>query len=210
MYSEIGSSYDKNTADAKLIEDCNTPGVKFGRTGINTKNSASSEGVSDKSEGFLLSAFPNRTEWNSQMILPNGIDPHPYFRGISKEGWSKWSAGALKSDIPTRYGGTGLLIPASKSCKIYTAMAGKLFNALIFVQGTTSAGFGTFIISGYGSDGGTGRYHALNLNTSDTSSKITCTVGDGTYFIVKNNTDSPVKLVIEEFFNQGEITCSII
>lgn len=99
LYSEIGSNYDKNTADAKLIGDCNAPGVKIGKTNSDTKNSPSSEKATDKAEGLILASFPTRTEWNSEMFLPNSINPRPYFRGISKEGWSKWAAGVLMSDL---------------------------------------------------------------------------------------------------------------
>ena len=151
------------------------------------------------------------TEGNVEgMVIQATKDGKFYASGKFDGTWNSSVGLVTKNDVPTRYGGTGIIIPVNKSCKIYTAMAGKIFNALVFVQGTTSVGFGTFIISGYGSDGGAGRYHVLNLNTSDTSSKITCTVGDGTYFIVKNDTNSSVQLLIEEFFNQGEITCSII
>ena len=151
------------------------------------------------------------TEGNVEgMVIQATKDGKFYASGKFDGTWNSSVGLVTKNDVPTRYGGTGIIIPVNKSCKIYTAMAGKLFNALVFVQGTTSVGFGTFIISGYGGDGGADRYHVLNLNTSDTSSKITCTVGDGTYFIVKNDTNSSVQLLIEEFFNQGEITCSII
>ena len=151
------------------------------------------------------------TEGNVEgMVIQATKDGKFYASGKFDGTWNSSVGLVTKNDVPTRYGGTGIIIPVNKSCKIYTAMAGKIFNALVFVQGTTSVGFGTFIISGYGGDGGAGRYHVLNLNTSDTSSKITCTVGDGTYFIVKNDTNSSVQLLIEEFFNQGEITCSII
>lgn len=115
----------------------------------------------------------------------------------------------LKDDIPTRYGNTGIVIPVGKSCKISAAMDA-VFTALVCVQGKSGNSFGTFIISGYGLDGGTSRYRVQNLNISAALSRITCVVGDGTFFTVNNGTDVSVYLVIEEFFNQGEITCSII
>lgn len=172
LYSEIGSSYDKNTADAKLIEDCNSPGAKFGRTGINTKNSASSEGASDKSEGFLLSAFPNRTEWNSQMMLPNGINPRPYFRGISKDGWSKWAAGALMSDLLDLVIEKGFQksvdIPAGNAystteCDIeYTVPSG--YKALAVYKGLVTNGT-CYVYNSYFKDG-KARLVISNLNGS--------------------------------------------
>lgn len=116
---------------------------------------------------------------------------------------------ATKDDIPARYGNTGIVIPAGKSCKISAAMDA-VFTALVCVQGKSGNGSGTFIISGYGLDGGTSRYRVQDLNTSAALSRITCVVGDGTFFTVNNGTDVSVYLVIEEFFNQGEITCSII
>lgn len=119
-----------------------------------------------------------------------------------------WVENAEKDDIPTRYGGTGIVIPAGKSCKIYTGMTG-VFTALVCVQGTTGEGFGSFIISGYGDQGGTSRYRVQDLNISGTGSEITCTV-DGTSFIIKNGTGGSTYLVIEEFFNQGKFTHSII
>lgn len=122
--------------------------------------------------------------------------------------WKGWDQYVTKDDIPTRYGGTGIIIPAGKSCKISASMTG-VFTALVCVQGTTSVGFGSFIISGYGNEGGTSRYRVQDLNTSGISNKITCTV-DGTNFIVKNGTDGPAQLIIEEFFNQGRFTYSVI
>ena len=116
---------------------------------------------------------------------------------------------ATKDDIPTRYGNTGIVIPAGKSCKISAAMDA-VFIALVCVQGKTGNGFGTFIISGYGFDGGTSRYRVQDLNISAVLSRITCVVGDGTFFTVNNGTNVSVYLVIEEFFNQGTFTYSII
>ena len=115
----------------------------------------------------------------------------------------------VKNDIPTRYGNTGIIIPAGKSCKISAAMDA-VFTAIVCVQGKSGNGSGTFIISGYGFDGGTSRYRVHDLNTSETLSRITCVVGDGTFFTVNNGTNVSVQLVIEEFFNQGKFTCSIV
>ena len=122
---------------------------------------------------------------------------------------NSWKTLVSKDDIPTRYGNTGFVIPAGKSCKISAAMDA-VFTALVCVQGKSGNGSGTFIISGYGLDGGTSRYRVQDLNTSAALSRITCVVGDGTFFTVNNGTSVSVYLVIEEFFNQGEFTCSII
>ena len=123
--------------------------------------------------------------------------------------WKGWDQYVTKDDIPTRYGGTGIEIPVGKSCKISITKDG-LFAALLFVQGTTGSGFGTFMIQGYGVEGGPSRYRVNSLNTSGTQSGITCTVGDRAYFMVKNGTDNKVKMVLEEFFNDSTFTHSII
>lgn len=115
----------------------------------------------------------------------------------------------LKNDIPARYGNTGIVIPAGKSCKISAAMDA-VFTALVCVQGKSGNGSGTFIISGYGLDGGTSRYRVQDLNTSASLSRITCVVGDGTFFTVNNGTSVSVYLVIEEFFNQGTFTIQVV
>lgn len=108
--------------------------------------------------------------------------------------------------MPNRYGDEGIVIPASKSCKININNRA-IFNALILVQGALGSGFGIFIINGYGTGA---RYRVSNLNTSGNTTDITCTIGDGTYFLVKNNATIPVIMVIEEFFKKAEITYSIV
>ena len=65
----------------------------------------------------------------------------------------------------------------------------------------------TFFISGYGTEGGTNRYHVLKI---ESGSKITCSAGNGTYFMVQNNQAASVFLVIVEFFKQVKITYSIV
>ena len=124
-------------------------------------------------------------------------------------GWGTQKALATKDDIPTRYGGAGIEIPAGKSCKISVIKNG-LFAALLFVQGSNGNGFGTFMIQGYGLDGGPTRYRVNSLNTSGTQSGITCTVGDGAYFMVKNGAYNNAYMVIEEFFNGSAFMHSII
>lgn len=114
----------------------------------------------------------------------------------------------LYSDMPNRYGDEGIVIPASKSCKIGINNE-VIFNALVLVQGALGTGFGVFIINGYGT-GADARYRVSNLNTSGNTTDITCTIGDGTYFLVKNNATIPVIMVIEEFFKKAEITYSIV
>lgn len=130
-------------------------------------------------------------------------------RSFNNSAWTNWATTATKDDIPTRYGGTGIEIPIGKSCKISVTKDG-LFAALLFVQGTTGSGFGTFMIQGYGVEGGPSRYRVNSLNTSGTQSGITCTVGNGAYFMVKNVTDNKVRMVFEEFFNDSTFTHSII
>ena len=132
-----------------------------------------------------------------------------YASGKFDGAWNSSVGLATNDDIPTRYGGTGIEIPAGKSCKISVITNG-IFAALLFVQGTTGSGFGTFMIQGYGVDGGTSRYHVNSLNTSGTQSGITCTVGDGAYFMVKNDTSNKVKMVFEEFFNYSAFTNQVL
>lgn len=110
--------------------------------------------------------------------------------------------------MPNRYGDEGIVIPASKSCKI-NINNGAIFNALVLVQGALGVGFGVFIINGYGT-GTDVRYRVSNLNTSGNTTDITCTIGDGTYFLVKNNATTSVIMVIEEFFKKAAITYSIV
>ena len=110
--------------------------------------------------------------------------------------------------MPNRYDDEGIVIPASKSCKI-SINNRAIFNALVLVQGALGAGFGVFIINGYGT-GTDVRYRVSNLNTSGNTTDITCTIGDGTYFLVKNNVTTPVIMVIEEFFKKATITYSIV
>lgn len=147
-------------------------------------------------------------DYKNSMIFGHTIDGNYYCKSRFDGTWDTVNL-ATKNDIPARYGNTGIVIPAGKSCKISAAMDA-VFTALVCVQGKSGNGSGTFIISGYGLDGGTSRYRVQDLNTSAALSRITCVVGDGTFFTVNNGTGVSVYLVIEEFFNQGEITCSII
>ena len=147
---------------------------------------------------------------SSTVYLKFSFDKKRYDGSISGSAITPtWLENATKDDIPTRYGNTGIEIPAGKSCKISVTKDG-LFAALLFVQGTTGNGFGTFMIQGYGVDGGPSRYRVNSLNTSGTTSGITCTVGDGAYFMVKNDTNNKVRMVFEEFFNDSNFTHSII
>ena len=173
-----------------------------GYTGADTPNSYyrySSATIIVRSKGKIVT------------VLLYGISTKAPLAVNSYDGgkWNGWDQYVTKDDIPTRYGGTGIEIPVGKSCKISITKDG-LFAALLFVQGTTGSGFGTFMIQGYGVEGGPSRYRVNSLNTSGTQSGITCTVGDRAYFMVKNGTDNKVKMVLEEFFNDSTFTHSII
>ena len=111
--------------------------------------------------------------------------------------------------MPNRYGGNGITIPAGKSCKI-TPKNVEIFNALVLVQGLLGAGFGIYIINGYGLQGTSARYRVSDINTSGARTDITCTVGNGPYFMVKNSSTTSVTMVIEEFFKKNSITYSIV
>ena len=114
----------------------------------------------------------------------------------------------LNSDMPNRYGGNGITIPVGKSCKIMLRNE-EIFNALVLIQGRLGIGFGIYIINGYGS-GTSARYHISNINMTGLGTDITCTVGNGTYFMVKNSSTTSVTMVIEEFFKKNSITYSIV
>ena len=114
----------------------------------------------------------------------------------------------LNSDMPNRYGGNGITIPVGKSCKIMLRNE-EIFNALVLIQGRLGTGFGIYIINGYGS-GTSARYRISNINMTGLGTDITCTVGDGTYFMVKNSSTTSVTMVIEEFFKKNSITYSIV
>ena len=160
------------------------------------------------SRGGMIIANYLSDSWISLIVVPYASSKL-YTNTKYNNTWVGWAESATKNDIPTRYGGTGIEIPVGKSCKISVTKDG-LFAALLFVQGTTGSGFGTFMIQGYGVEGGPSRYRVNSLNTSGTQSGITCTVGDGAYFMVKNGTDNKVKMVFEEFFNYSTFTHSII
>ena len=160
------------------------------------------------SRGGMIIANYLSDSWISLIVVPYASSKI-YTNTKYNNTWVGWAESATKNDIPTRYGGTGIEIPVGKSCKISVTKDG-LFAALLFVQGTTGSGFGTFMIQGYGVEGGPSRYRVNSLNTSGTQSGITCTVGDGAYFMVKNGTDNKVKMVFEEFFNYSTFTHSII
>ena len=160
------------------------------------------------SRGGMIIANYLSDSWISLIVVPYALSKI-YTNTKYNNTWVGWAESATKNDIPTRYGGTGIEIPVGKSCKISVTKDG-LFAALLFVQGTTGSGFGTFMIQGYGVEGGPSRYRVNSLNTSGTQSGITCTVGDGAYFMVKNGTDNKVKMVFEEFFNYSTFTHSII
>ena len=114
----------------------------------------------------------------------------------------------LNSDMPNRYGGNGITIPVGKSCKIMLRNE-EIFNALVLIQGRLGTGFGIYIINGYGL-GTSARYRISNINMTGLGTDITCTVGDGTYFMVKNSSTTSVTMVIEEFFKKNSITYSIV
>ena len=95
----MSNNYDKNTIDPVLMADCNSPSVKISRFGKDTLNSTYTEGIATPTEGLILTAYPKRSTWNSQMALPNGVNARPYVRGVSANSWSKWKEVTLKDDL---------------------------------------------------------------------------------------------------------------
>lgn len=85
------SAYDKNTANAPVVSDCNSPGMKISTINSDTKNSPTKEGVVVATEGLLFTVFPNRgSGWNAQMALMNSGDPQLCIRGADASAWGKW------------------------------------------------------------------------------------------------------------------------
>lgn len=97
--NNLSNNYDKNTIDPVLMADCNSPSVKISRFGKDTLNSTYTEGIATPTEGLILTAYPKRSTWNSQMALPNGVNARPYVRGVSANSWSKWKEVTLKDDF---------------------------------------------------------------------------------------------------------------
>lgn len=115
----------------------------------------------------------------------------------------------VKNDIPTRYG--SVIIAAAKSCRLIFSDS-SAFAALVLIQGTTGDGFGAFLVNGYGNEGGPSRYRVSSLNTSGSESRISYAIGTAgeKSITFTNDSTGPVRLMVEEFFNETKISFQIV
>lgn len=115
----------------------------------------------------------------------------------------------VKNDIPTRY--DSVIIAAAKSCRLIFSDS-SAFAALVLIQGTTGDGFGAFLVNGYGNEGGPSRYRVSSLNTSGSESRISYAIGTAgeKSITFTNDSTGPVRLMVEEFFNETKISFQIV
>ena len=151
LANNLSQNYDKNTAYAKLITDCDSVGMKIAIANSATLHTPYTEDSTQNAEGLLITAYPGRTTWNSQYFFPNGTNSAPFYRGINKDGWSKWERLAAKSDL-TAYSTKAQLESTfiNLSNKRYVKITANEANAnygIIFV--VTNQG----ILCAYNSDG---------------------------------------------------------
>lgn len=98
--NNLSNNYDKKPDSIGAIADCNSPRANFTVYNESTKNSPYTSGLTDSTEGILITSFPNRNEWNSQLALSNNTATRPYIRGLGNDhNWTDWSVIALKSDL---------------------------------------------------------------------------------------------------------------
>lgn len=115
----------------------------------------------------------------------------------------------VKNDTPTRY--DSVIIAAAKSCRLIFSDS-SAFAALVLIQGTTGDGFGAFLVNGYGNEGGPSRYRVSSLNTSGSESRISYAIGTAgeKSITFTNDSTGPVRLMVEEFFNETKISFQIV
>lgn len=163
--NNLSNNYDKKPDSIGAIADCNSPGANFTVYNESTKNSPYTSGLTYSTEGILITSFPNRNEWNSQLALSNNTAPRPYIRGLGNDhNWTDWSVIALKSDLI----GRSIYIAADGGTQNFNSGN----NGFLFIP-YTSTTFGIYYI---------GRDSAkLILGTEDSDFKVsisgnTCTL----------------------------------
>lgn len=140
--------------------------------------------------------------WGSAIIMSyTTLAKNPIYAQLINNNWTETSL-ITNSDLIAHYPKVLFFNIEANSYKIIKEQGTARFSQLVFLQAANTKGHGLYLLSGYGSDGGTTRY---NISEIASGSQYNIEIINGTNFKITNSNNSTATVALAMFMGDNPI-----